>query len=111
TLLNFAGSEFVPKYTFKEKQEIKLINIGNLKPNKNQEAAIKALAELKHLNIMLDIYGEGGLRPYLQELITNTGAKVTLKGKAEITTDLFSKYDAFLMTSSNEGMPISLLEA
>ena len=73
--------------------------------------AIAALSRVKELGIALDIYGTGPLKDELLEQVSRLDASVTLKGNKEITSDLLSQYDAFLMTSTHEGMPISLIEA
>lgn len=110
-LPNFASSNFNKKYQFKNDNCIKLISAGNLKHTKNHEYSIKVLEKLKNYNISLDIYGSGFLYNKLQELIFKTGANVNIITDSIITADTLSKYDAFFMSSFQEGMSIALLEA
>ncbi len=111
TIVNFASPAFKPSYTFHPGTTLKLVNVGNLKPNKNHELAINVMGKLKDLPVSLDIYGEGDRRDKLQNMINLLGANVILKGNQVISSGLLAKYDAFLMTSHNEGMPVSLIEA
>jgi len=108
---NFCNSEFVYNYNFNAKTELRLIMVGNLIQIKNQIMAIKAIKYLNKINIYLDIYGEGNLRSSFEDFILKNGLNVKLKGIHKITSELLTKYDAFLMTSTNEGMPISLIES
>ena len=108
---NFAGDEFKYNYKFKENNGLKLLAVGNLKNDKNYQYALKTLSLLKNTPITLDIYGEGFLRQEMGNYISKNNLNVQIMGNVEITTKVFNGYDAFLMTSFNEGMPISLLEA
>lgn len=110
-LNNFAGLDFNYNYQFKNDGSLKLIAIGNLKADKNFKYALAALNTLKSYPISLDIYGEGLLRPDLEKYIKENDLKVRLMGRQQMKVQILSGYDAFLMTSFNEGMPISLLEA
>jgi glycosyltransferase involved in cell wall biosynthesis len=110
-LMNFASTSFQPQYTFNPEATLKIVMVGNLHEIKNHAIAIKAMGQLSHLPIQLDIYGEGNLRGYLQDLIKECGAAVILKGARNMTSEVLSKYDLYMMTSLHEGMPISLLEA
>lgn len=108
---NFAGVEFTTAYQFKNTNDLKLIAVGNLKQDKNYEFALRTFIKLKKNSISLDIYGDGHLRTELEDFINVNKIKVRLMGSKRIDTNLLIAYDAFLMTSLNEGMPISLLEA
>ena len=110
-LVNFASPDFKPEYKLNSDKELKIVAVGNLKEVKNHLMAVKTLSELTEYPISLDIYGEGKLKDSLQALIDETKANVTLMGAKQISSQLLSQYDVFLMTSQYEGMPISLLEA
>lgn len=110
-LVNFASPAFTPLYRFNPDPQLRIVMVGNLNPVKNHRIAIQALAHLKNIPIFLDIFGEGILRPELEKLINETGAKVVLRGSQAMSSELLAQYDLFLMTSHHEGMPISLLEA
>lgn len=110
-LSNFAGLDFNYDYHFKNDNSLKLIAIGNFKADKNFKYALAAFNTLKSYPISLDIYGEGLLRTELEQLIKESNVRVRLMGRQQMNVQILSGYDAFLMTSFNEGMPISLLEA
>jgi glycosyltransferase involved in cell wall biosynthesis len=110
-LLNFASSQFFPSYCFRNEPELRVVMVGNLHEIKNHKIAIRAMGELKHLPIFLDIYGDGHLRDKLQKLINESGANVSLKGKEKMSSAILAQYDLYLMTSQHEGMPLSLIEA
>lgn len=108
---NFAAKSFRFRYKYSAKHSLKIISIGNLKEVKNYILSIKALSKLKDYPISLDVYGEGHLYRFLMKEIQENDVKVTLKGKVEVSSELLSRYDLFLMTSLYEGMPLSLIEA
>ena len=110
-LNNFAGLNFSYNYTYKNNQSLNLIAIGNLKSDKNFKYALITFNLLKDYPISLDIYGEGFLRNEIENYIEVNKIKVRLMGRKQMEIGILSQYDAFLMTSQNEGMPISLLEA
>ena len=110
-LNNFAGLNFSYNYQYKNNKSLNLIAIGNLKADKNFKYALAAFTSLKQYPISLDIYGEGSLRNEIQKYINVNKVKVRLIGRMQMEIDILAGYDAFLMTSLNEGMPISLLEA
>jgi glycosyltransferase involved in cell wall biosynthesis len=110
-LNNFADRKFNAGYVFKSDLSLALICIGNLKAVKNFEMTIPVMQKLADYNISLDIYGDGPLKDSLDRQLKETGVHIELKGRREITPSILNKYDLFLMTSKNEGMPISLLEA
>ena len=110
-LNNFAGLNFSYNYHLKKSKSLKLIAIGNLKADKNFKYALSAFSSLKQYPISLDIYGEGSLRTEIEDYINANNIKVRLMGRRQMEIKILTDYDAFLMTSLNEGMPISLLEA
>lgn len=110
-LNNFAGEEFQFNYQPTSNNNLKLIAVGNLKRDKNFIYALETFANLKSCSVSLDIYGEGPLRDELEDFIKLNNIKVRLMGRHQMNSDILTTYDAFLMTSLNEGMPISLLEA
>jgi glycosyltransferase involved in cell wall biosynthesis len=110
-LANFAAPDFTYKYTFSNSNTLKLISVGNLRRQKNYFLAIEALAMANNPNISLDIYGDGILHDELSEFIKEKKVMVALKGSAKMSSEILNNYDAFLMTSYLEGMPIALIES
>ena len=110
-LNNFAGVEFMYNYKFNSASSLKLIAVGTINNDKNFLFALQTFSHLKQTDISLDIYGDGLLREELTAYIETNKINVRLMGSVSVTMEIFENYDAFLMTSLNEGMPISLLEA
>jgi len=90
--------------------------IAELNPNKNLSAAISAVADYNEENekkIEYTIISDGEERAKLEHLIEKRGAKeyVHLVGIRENAPSLLSAFDAFLLPSIKEGLPLSILEA
>lgn len=97
-----------------------VLMIGNLAPHKGQEVAIKATAQLKNegLDIILWVAGteRGGKPTYtrrLQALCYELGItdRINFLGHREDIPELLRAADLFLLPSTHEGLPLSLLEA
>lgn len=110
-LKNFYDSRFEPAYEFKDDSKLRLVTVGNLSRQKNQLLVLKTLKALNTPEISLDIFGEGSLRQELQSYIEAHKLKVNLMGRHFITSELLGRYDAFIMSSLNEGFGIALVEA
>lgn len=110
-LPNFVSKSFYPAYQFNDNNLLKLVAVGNLKAVKNHIYALRELQLLNDKRVSLDIYGKGDLCNELQSFITQHTLPVQLKQEVKITSELLAGYDAFLMPSTSEGMPVSLIEA
>jgi L-malate glycosyltransferase len=97
-----------------------LLMLANLAPHKGQETAIRAVAELKRRGVAVDCWlaGEerGGGDYYtgqLRELIRELGVtdRVELLGYRDDAAALLRAADYFLLPSTNEGLPLTVLEA
>lgn len=110
-LPNFAGAEFIPNYKQSDKNELRIVLIGNLKKVKNISMAIQSLKTIRDKPIYLDVYGKGELKNDLQNEIDSTNSNVTLKGYSSMSSESLKGYDVILSTSFSEGMPITLLES
>ncbi len=108
---NFASRSFCPGYRYSDEPSLKLVAVGNLREQKNHCVAIEALAALRDYPISLDIYGRGPLEAILRERIAQLGVRVRIITDARISSEILTAYDAFLMTSRHEGMPLALMEA
>lgn len=97
----------------------RLLIVGRLSPEKGHVYALHALSELLKLNegnvekYTLAIAGDGPLKAELQRLATdlNIQSSVDFLGFVEDMDSLYRNYDALLMPSLTEGLPITLLEA
>ena len=85
--------------------------IAELHKNKGLNFAIEALD--KNLPAVLVIVGEGEERKNLERLILERELqeKVFLVGQIDNTATLLKAFDVFLLPSTKEGMPYSILEA
>lgn len=91
---------------------IRLISIGSLKEQKNQQYLIEAFKQLKENNIELHIYGEGPLRGKLESSLEQNGIKnIVLKGMVKNIHQVIDEYDLFVMSSTYEGFSLATLEA
>lgn len=97
-----------------------ILMLANLAPHKGQETAIRAVAELKkrgsHVVCWLAGLERGGeqwYRAHLESLVSelNVSDRIAFIGYCENAAELLQASDFFLLPSSHEGLPISILEA
>lgn len=90
-----------------------LTSIGELNINKNHEAVLRAIAELKNEKIKYLICGTGSLKEYLSRLICelNLQDQVYLLGYRNDIADILQSSDCFVHPSLREGLPVSVMEA
>lgn len=95
--------------------EIILGTIGRLSPEKNHALLIKMMQLLKQQEIdaYLLIVGEGGLRQSLETLIKECDVedRVRITGYVDNASHLIKCFDMYLISSTTEGLPITLLES
>jgi glycosyltransferase involved in cell wall biosynthesis len=95
------------------------VMLANLAPHKGQETAIRAVALLKQRGVALSLWLAGTERggatftARLQALIQEAavGDRVRLLGQRSDAADLLRAADFFLLPSTHEGLPLSILEA
>lgn len=95
---------------------LRLLVVGRLSEEKGILFLLEALAQLRKdelANISLTIMGEGPLKSLLLQNIEmlKLSDYVELKGFVDEPVRYFSQYDALVMPSLTEGIPITLLEA
>lgn len=92
----------------------KIISVGRLCYQKNFELLIDVAEKvfLEHKEWTWDIYGEGGHRPQLEEILLskNLVGRVNLKGQESDLYERYKDYSFMVMTSRYEGFPMSLIE-
>ena len=97
-----------------------LLMLANLAPHKGQETAIRAVAILKQRGVPVACWlagaergGEGTYTAQLHNLIQETGVgdRVRLLGFRKDTAELLRAADCFLLPSTQEGLPLAVLEA
>lgn len=95
--------------------EILLTFVGRLVPIKRVDLALEAVAKARELGapVRLAVIGDGDLREDLEKLAHRLGldAEVAFLGYREDMTRVAAAADIALLTSDNEGTPVSLIEA
>ena len=98
----------------KSRKRYSLISASRLASEKHidliAKAVIKAKKELPDLT--LDIYGEGGEKEKLSQIIVDHDAQeyIKMKGHVDLKT-VYSNYELFLSASQSEGFGLTLMEA
>ncbi len=97
------------------KEGFTLVFVGRLAPVKNLCLLLDAFggALQREPNLRLWLVGDGSERKALEQRAQNGGfaSKVTFWGELMDPAPYFSAADAFIMSSTSEGLPISLLQA
>jgi glycosyltransferase involved in cell wall biosynthesis len=90
-------------------------SVGNFTPKKDYRTLLEATARvaLQHHGLMLVLVGSGPLEHELCEVAQSLGLleRVVFAGSRDDVEDLLPAFDVFALSSRNEGLPISLLEA
>lgn len=101
--------------SFSGKRDNRIVSIGRLTPQKNQLLLIdvfsKIVRDYNHYSLV--IYGEGELRPVLEEQIKKYGLEehVFLPGNSKTVLSEINSARLFILTSDYEGLPNALIEA
>ncbi|MDV6234329.1 glycosyltransferase [Leptospira ellisii] len=97
-----------------KKDTIVIGNVAALVDHKDQKTLLKALSFVDpSKNFKLLVLGEGELRKELEELSVTLGIsdKVVFTGYREDVPDILSVFDIFTLTSKEEGLGTSVLDA
>ncbi len=119
-VINFKGKTFIlnnfidniffnpsPKI---ETGSFKVVAVGNLNPPKNYRYLFEIFKFLKDTPVSLDIYGGGDIEKH-QLMITENNLNIKLMGQQQNINEVLLQYDLFVMASTSEGSPISVMEA
>lgn len=102
-----------PRY--EGEREKRIVAVGRMDANKNHEMMIRAFARIaeQYPEYTLTIYGDGELRPFLEQLIQQLGltGRVFLPGVIQNVAEKLEKASLFLITSYSEGVSNALIEA
>jgi glycosyltransferase involved in cell wall biosynthesis len=95
------------------KAHLIVLSVGNLRPAKNYEQTLAAIALLKDFDFEYQIAGEGASEPSLRQLCRELGieSKVKFLGYVHSVSELLASADIFLMPSKWEGFGIAAVEA
>jgi glycosyltransferase involved in cell wall biosynthesis len=90
-----------------------LVAVGRLKPPKDFVTLVRAVAALPRESCELVVVGDGPDRPLIEAELDRLAldGRVRLAGERGDVPDLLSRADVFVLSSTSEGMPISVLEA
>jgi len=96
-----------------DRKPVSIVVASRLSAEKNLGLLLKAAARLGDLDFVIKIAGEGPERQSLEQESALLGLtnKVTFLGNCRNISNLLSEADIFAMSSSYEGLPISLIEA
>ena len=110
----FIDKQFIGMALKSQKDKV-LVSVGRLVPSKNHKLLIDSfkLFKISHPQYKLRIYGEGYFKDELTNYINEHGMSdhVTFMGNSKDIMNDIKVADAFILTSSNEGMPNALIEA
>lgn len=91
---------------------LRLVAVGTLKSPKNYFFLLNVMELIKDYTVHLDIIGDGPLRSELENSIKeNNLTKVKLLGSELDIDKLLKEYDAFILSSTHEGMSLAVIEA
>lgn len=92
---------------------IKFVTVGSVCKRKNQILAIKAIEQLKGVNVQLTVVGGGPELARCQEYVMNHSldSKVKFTGATNEVDEVLKQNDVFIMTSKDEGLPVAAQEA
>lgn len=97
-----------------QRKPLSLITASRLDPRKRLDLAIRAvaLAHEKEPNLHFDIYGKGGEKENLQDLIDTLGAGdfIQLRGHADLR-EVYPQYELYVTASQWETFGLTLMEA
>lgn len=91
----------------------KIVTVGRLAKQKNQKLLIEAFSKINNNEIVLEIYGSGGLKEelYNYALKLNVADRVIFKGNVKNVHECIKDAKAFVLSSDFEGLSNALLEA
>ncbi len=92
---------------------ILLLSVGELSIRKNHRTAIRALAELRRVDVYYLICGQGEQKQALLGEADKLGVSryIRFAGYQENVADIYYAADIFVFPSLQEGMPVALMEA
>jgi glycosyltransferase involved in cell wall biosynthesis len=90
---------------------LSLVQIGSLRPVKNQWYLLDVMQQLRDKMVHLDVYGAGPDRERLSERIRKQNLNVRLCGECPCGPDLMRCYDLLVAPSLHEGYGMAVAEA
>lgn len=109
-------SDTLPQLKAQKKHDgLRLTTLSRLAEEKHIDLIVQAVINLhqKGIKVSLDIYGAGGEKGKLKDLIKENDAEsyVELKGLTHHADQVYPLYDAFVSASYSEGFGLTYIEA
>lgn len=108
-------SRCIPKTDYRLSEPIRLLHVGRFDAPKNHEGLLRSFAELRAScpQAHLTMVGDGQLREAMEALAEELGLRdgVTFAGMQENVHPFLHEADIFLLPSSYEGVPMTIIEA
>ena len=113
-LPNFIADEYLNNkecLPYTPGEPLKIIAVGNIKREKNYDLLIEACNNLRHLNIVIDIYGGGDqLENFRKKAAALNLSSLRFKGPSSDIHNLLPQYHLYLMCSFSEACPLSPIQ-
>lgn len=101
--------EFDPGF---DKNTVNLVNVARIMPQKNQLMLVRAVERLNNKGIPVNLYIVGDRdTPEGEEIQQLSLPYIVLLGKKSNPRDYMAHADAFVLSSTYEGMPLTLIES
>lgn len=106
-------NKFVPDVTAQSKDQIRIIMVGRLWPQKDPKTLCHAVKKLldDNINVSLTYVGDGELMHELKNLAQDYSANISFLGWKDNISELLPQHNLFVLPSLWEGMPLAILEA
>jgi glycosyltransferase involved in cell wall biosynthesis len=90
-----------------------IVTVGRLKAPKDLTTLVQALSQLDGGSFRARLVGDGPDRPLVEDEIREQGLEtvVALLGERHDVPELLAKADVFALSSTSEGLPLSIIEA
>lgn len=89
--------------------------VANFRPQKDYETLLKAFNILRKAGLLCELWiiGDGPTRPSMEKLADELGIKSSVRflGTLSNPSEMFRKFDVFVLSTHYEGHPLVLLEA
>jgi len=93
--------------------DVIVAHVARFDPLKDHLTAVKAMQDLRHSAIKLVLVGDGPTRTEVEATVRDMklGDSVQVLGYREDIPEILMASDIFLLTSLNEGIPVTIIEA
>ena len=109
----YIGMDKSGKRTLKDTDIVRFVTVGTVCEGKNQILAIKAVEKLRKENIELTVVGGGPFLAKCQDYVKLKGLEESIHftGATNKVEEILTKNNIFIMTSTDEGLPVAAQEA